>query len=217
MKRFLLFAAVLLAVLALSACGESTSNEGRSGFSSTSRTVDEVLREQAANETEGAAQTAGEDETAAESGTSAENGTSAESVTAAPEEDPAAAGTDDASAVSPADDSYLYDVDLTVLNSTMIYSQVLDMVQTPGRYVGQFMRIQGKFSYTEANDREYFACVVPDATLCCEQGIEFILDGEHHYPEDYPEVGEQITVTGYFETYIEGTNLYFQLVHAELQ
>ena len=33
----------------------------------------------------------------------------------------------------------------------------------------------------------YHACVIPDATACCAQGIEFTLAGDHRWPDDYPE------------------------------
>lgn len=35
-------------------------------------------------------------------------------------------------------------------------------------------------------------------------------------PEDYPELGDTITVTGIFDTYIEGEYQYCQLIDAEL-
>jgi hypothetical protein len=51
------------------------------------------------------------------------------------------------------------------------------------------------------------SCFVPDAQGCCSQGIEFVLDGDYKYPEDYPEVGDPITVEGTFDTYeIYGLN-----------
>ncbi len=46
----------------------------------------------------------------------------------------------------------------------------------------------------------YIACEVPDPTTCCVPGIEFELDGAV-YPDDYPEVGSVITVTGTFDIY----------------
>ena len=34
--------------------------------------------------------------------------------------------------------------------------------------------------------------------------MEFVLVDEYEYPNDYPELGEEITVTGVFDTYLEG-------------
>ena len=110
------------------------------------------------------------------------------------------------------------DVDLTKLSSTMIYSEVLNMVQTPDNYLGKVVKMSGNFATTENTDKtkRYFACIIPDATACCSQGIEFVLDGDYEYPLDYPELNAEITVTGVFDTYMEGDYQYCQLLHAVL-
>lgn len=51
---------------------------------------------------------------------------------------------------------------------------------------------------------------------CCAQGMEFILKGDYQYPEDYPELGEEITVTGVFDTYQEGEFEYCTLRDATM-
>lgn len=101
------------------------------------------------------------------------------------------------------------DVDLTRLSSTMVYSEVSNMCQAPDKYLGKTVKMIGRFAVYPGNDRDYYACVIADATACCSQGIEFVLkDG------NYPEADEIITVTGRFETYMEGTNMYIQLADA---
>ena len=109
------------------------------------------------------------------------------------------------------------DVDLTAMSSTMIYSEVLNMTQTPADYLGKTVRMKGTFSAAEVNGQRYFACLIKDATACCSQGIEFVWAGEHSYPSDYPEENAEITVTGTFTTYMEGTAQYLQLKDADLQ
>ena len=54
----------------------------------------------------------------------------------------------------------------------------------------------------------------PDATACCSQGIEFVLAGEHTFPDDYPNENAIITVTGLFDTYQEGEYRYCTLREA---
>ena len=49
----------------------------------------------------------------------------------------------------------------------------------------------------------YTACISMDATACCSQGLEFVLAGKKTYPNDYPEFGSEITVTGTFQLYDE--------------
>ena len=52
---------------------------------------------------------------------------------------------------------------------------------------------------------------------CCSQGIEFVLDGDPKYPDDYPKLDTNITVSGEFNYYKEGVNIYCQLLHAEIE
>ncbi len=111
------------------------------------------------------------------------------------------------------------DVDLTKMSSTMIYAEVLNMTQTaPEDYLGKTIRIKGNFtvSKSEEYNRNYYWCVIPDATACCSQGIEFILDGNPDYPLDYPELNSEITVEGVYESYREGDYTYYQLSSAKL-
>lgn len=108
------------------------------------------------------------------------------------------------------------DVDLTVLSSTMVYSQVLDMMASPKKYQGKSVRMSGDFAVSENVNRNYYACIIKDATACCASGIEFLWAGEHSYPEDYPKQGTKITVVGNFDSYYEGEQMYIQLVDAEV-
>ena len=103
------------------------------------------------------------------------------------------------------------------MSSTMIYSEVQNMMLKPADYVGKTVRMQGAFSVSEIGENRYFACIIKDATACCAQGIEFQWAGDHSYPADYPKDGSDITVTGEFTTYNEGQQQYCQLKNAELK
>ena len=109
------------------------------------------------------------------------------------------------------------DVDLTKLSSTMVYSEVYNMMTEPDKYLGKRVRMRGSFAYAEGDNRYYFACLISDATACCAQGIEFILKDERKFPEDYPSKGTEITVVGVFDTYMEGTYRYCQLIDAVME
>lgn len=111
------------------------------------------------------------------------------------------------------------DVDLTRLSSTMVYSEVYNMMYTPNDYIGKTVKMKGQFAYYEDPETkaQYFACIIADATACCSQGLEFILTGEHTYPNDYPEVGSEITVTGTFELYTENEFQYCRLKDAVME
>ncbi len=110
------------------------------------------------------------------------------------------------------------DIDLTQLSSTMVYSQVYDMVNNGDNYLGKTIKAKGPFSYyQEADGREFFAVLINDATACCAQGIEFVLDGDYTYPDDYPSIGTEITVVGKFNYYKEDYYTYCQLTDATME
>lgn len=110
------------------------------------------------------------------------------------------------------------DVDLTTLSSTMVYSEVYNMLISPEEYVGKTVKMDGMFDcyHDEAEDKYYFACIITDATACCAQGMEFILIDDYAYPDDYPQVGDEICVIGEFSTYQEGKSVYCTLKNARL-
>ena len=110
------------------------------------------------------------------------------------------------------------DYDLTTMSSTMIYSTVSNMMLYPDVYEGKMVKLEGNFSvyHDEKADKYLFAAIVPDATACCQQGIEFVLDGDYKYPDDYPEEGQSITIKGKFATYNEYGFNYAQLQNATM-
>ena len=106
------------------------------------------------------------------------------------------------------------DVDLTSMNSTMVYSQVYDMMTSPDDYLGKTVKMTGTFNFGKGDGRYYFACIIKDATACCAQGIEFVLKDPKRFPDEYPAVDQEITVVGIFDTYYEGEYRYCQLSDA---
>ncbi len=124
--------------------------------------------------------------------------------------------TSTAAPVAAEQDNSSVDVDLTQLSSTMVYSEVYNMMTTPENYIGKVVKMSGDFALYSNEAQNYYACVIADATACCQQGLEFVLTGDKKYPDDYPKVNDKITVTGVFETYYEGENRYCHLVDASL-
>ena len=106
------------------------------------------------------------------------------------------------------------DVDLTVLSSTMVYSEVYNMMIAPDNFKGKVIRMKGQYDtfFDERTGNRYFSCFISDATACCSQGIEFVLTDDYSFPEDYPTEGDTICVQGTFDTYIEGGE---HVLHAE--
>ena len=110
------------------------------------------------------------------------------------------------------------DLDLTTLSATMVYSEVYNIMISPKAYIGKTIKMDGLFSryHDDVSDKDYFACIIQDATACCSQGIEFELTEEYSYPEDYPEEGGEICVVGVFDTYQEGETTYCTLRNGKL-
>lgn len=110
------------------------------------------------------------------------------------------------------------DVDLSVMDSDMIYATVYQMMSDPEQYVGKTFRIEGKFyvTYDEMTKNQYYYCVIKDATECCAQGLEFVWgDGSHIYPDEYPTDGTEVVVDGTFELYMENNSRYCRLANAD--
>ncbi len=110
------------------------------------------------------------------------------------------------------------DLDLTTLSSTMVYSEVFNMMTDPSEYIGKTVKMTGAFAYyhDDTTDTDYYSCIVQDATACCSQGIEFDPGDSYTYPDDFPAEGDEITVVGTFETYDEGSYTYCTLRNAEM-
>ena len=109
------------------------------------------------------------------------------------------------------------DVDLNNLNANVVYSQVYLMMTEPDKFIGKRIRMSGQFNVYAAQEgnpsgvTEYYAIIIADAQACCQQGIEFVWPG-HTYPEGFPEVKSNASVTGIFEVYEENGKKYCRLI-----
>jgi len=121
-------------------------------------------------------------------------------------------------AEAPADGPFI-DLDLSKMSGTIVYAQILNLLYEPEAYLGKTIRMAGWYNYfnDEANGVVYHACIVPDATACCAQGIEFVRAGEHPWPADYPAIGSDILVTGRLEIYQDAGVSYLHLVDSDMQ
>ena len=193
MKQALFILAIALYLVSLCACGDQKIQSKSKQGSATQQ----VVQEQMANVT----------------------GETTVPPTAIPEQQPASdETTPETSVPEPAQASGEPDVDLTTLSSTMVYSEVYNMMYEPDRYLGKRIKMNGQFAvYENPNTGAvYTACIIMDATACCSQGLEFVLAGEHSYPADYPEPGTEITVVGTFHTYEENGYMDYHLADAEM-
>ena len=118
---------------------------------------------------------------------------------------------------SPAE-SVPVDLDLSAMSGTVVYAQVYNMMVEPQAWLGKMIRMAGYYNYYDDQEHGivYHACIIPDATACCAQGIEFVWAGEHAWPDEYPEIGTDIVITGRLEMYEENGSKYLHLVDADL-
>ena len=109
------------------------------------------------------------------------------------------------------------DVDLNNLNANVVYAQVFQMMTEPDKFIGKRIRMSCQFNVYAAQEgnpsgvTEYYAIIIADAQACCQQGIEFVWPG-HTYPEGFPEVKSNASVTGIFEVYEENGKKYCRLI-----
>jgi len=104
------------------------------------------------------------------------------------------------------------DVDLTAMSSIMVYSEVYNIMMKPDKYVGKTIKTRGPY-YAEhdGNGENYHFVIIEDATSCCRQGLEFIWNGDHAYPDDYPDENARIEIAGVFRKHAEDGVTYYYL------
>ena len=107
--------------------------------------------------------------------------------------------------------SGIVDHDLSNMNANMIFAEIFNLVLMPDEYIGRTFRMKGNFAVyvNETSGNKYFSIIIPDATQCCQQGIDIICLGDMKYPEDFPKIGSEIMVTGQFNSITTDEGLSF--------
>lgn len=105
--------------------------------------------------------------------------------------------------------------DLSSLNDTMAYSQLINIIKDPDDYLGKGIRLKGIYSasFNPFSQSYNNTVTIQDNTQCCAQGIEFILKKGNSYPED----GTEITLCGVLDLYEEGKHSYAYLKDAVIE
>jgi len=109
-------------------------------------------------------------------------------------------------------------IDLTALSDTLRIAELANITAVPNNYDGKTIKLGGVYqaNYYEPTQQYYHCILVADAAACCQQGLEFVWKGTHKYPNDYPQEGSPIEVTGVLESYDELGTTYWHLVTDEL-
>lgn len=106
------------------------------------------------------------------------------------------------------------DIDVSVMNSDMVYATIYQLISEPNEYIGKLIKIKGEpySSYYEPTDMTYHYVLIQDAAACCAQGMEFVMANGLAYPDEAEENEEEVTIIGTFTTYEEEGNLYCTLM-----
>ena len=88
------------------------------------------------------------------------------------------------------------DLDLSSMNYNMISSITFEMLIEPQKYVDKSVKISGECHTEMYEGTRYYSVIVWDATQCCPAGLDFIPPEAFQFPDDFPQDGEKITVTG---------------------
>lgn len=107
------------------------------------------------------------------------------------------------------------DIDISVMNSDMIYATVYQLVSAPEQYIGKRIKIKGNHysQYYEETGLTYHFALIQDAAACCAQGLEFEMASGLEYPNEE----EEVVVVGTFETYEEQGLTYCTLKNSVIQ
>lgn len=103
------------------------------------------------------------------------------------------------------------DHDLSTMNANMIFAEIFNLVLMPEMYIGQTFCMKGNFSVyvNKTSGEKYFSIIIPDATQCCQQGIDIICLGDKNYPENFPKIGSEILIKGTFNSITTNEGLSF--------
>ena len=198
-------------VLGLTACGSDSSQSKLSGSNNIQKTIDDQIAKENESVKADASNTESDElqEPTTEEQTSEEK---ADESTEAAKEAKVEAPENDATATNAKADPNV-DIDMTVMNSDMVYATVYQMMSTPEQYVGMRVKVAG--TYYAGQDEEskiyYHFVLINDALACCQQGLEFIWDdGSHVYPDEYPTENSDVVVVGTFEVYKDSPDAPYQ-------
>ena len=227
-KKTALFACSMILIACLSACGSEKSDSKLDGGNDVQKAIEEQIAKEE-GQTESTESTSTEVATYMQtptqepttegqttldlnndkSGVSVQNSTVTDAYVS------------DTASVEGADPSV--DIDLTVMNSDMVYATVYQMMVDPDSYAGKKIKMEGTYYSTiyEETGKRYHFVLIKDAMACCQQGLEFIWDDDSHvYPDEYPNDNTEVEVVGTFETYKDDPSedtMYCHLVDSSLE
>ena len=105
------------------------------------------------------------------------------------------------------------DIDLTVLSSTVLSAEIMNIIVNAEDHLGKTIRVKGTYFYLffEQTGKYYHYVITKEGDECCQEGLEFILSGDPVFPDDFPTMKTPIEVEGVFSLYNEQDRRYYYL------
>lgn len=106
------------------------------------------------------------------------------------------------------------DVDLSRMNSTMLFARLYEISETAIEYKGKTFRVNGYYQLAkdEIDGKTYHVLLLSDAAACCNFSFEI----EWLAGEKIPKKGSRITVEGTFNPIFEENVIIPQLKKARI-
>jgi len=116
-------------------------------------------------------------------------------------------------------DAVHVDVDLTVLSETVLSAELMNIIVNSDDYIGKTIRVAGTYFYIfyEPTGQIYHYVITKQGDACCQEGLEFIWNGEHVFPDDYPATGTPIELIGVFSRDESESIRFFYLATDDIQ
>lgn len=86
------------------------------------------------------------------------------------------------------------DMDLSSFNRIMTYAQMQQVIRDPEAYENRIFRLNGKFNYAQTSGLAKI--IISDNAGCCEICMVFLPASDLVFPDDYPPLYADITITG---------------------
>ncbi|MDR0595991.1 MAG: hypothetical protein LBG50_00400 [Clostridiales Family XIII bacterium] len=109
-------------------------------------------------------------------------------------------------------------VDLTGFDEVAAAEVAHRIFEDPAQYLGMALKVKGQYEVANNyNTDSYIHSVVVDNHAgCCQPVFEFIWNGEHSFPNDYPEKLTKIVVDGVMKCYVESGETYYYIAADEI-
>ena len=94
------------------------------------------------------------------------------------------------------------DIDMTNFSITILFALLQNLVNYPDDYIGKVIKIKGDFKSwkDETTNEDVYLINISDEAACCSAEIQIVFDKDSFDISQLPDVGDEITVIGRFDS-----------------